>query len=397
MKPLRILQIVPALSLVYGGPSQMVLGLSKALAQAGVAVTILTTDANGDDGQRLDVPIDCPIWQDGYSVRYFRCAHRRYKFSFPLLRWLTSHTNDFDIAHIHALFSPVSSAAASVARHRHLPYILRPLGTLDPADLRKKRRLKQIYAAVWERSNLAGAQALHFTSLQEAQVSERFGATTRDIIIPIGVAPHSASASLMEPLPDSCASIAEQHRPVLLFLSRIDRKKGLDLLIPALEQLLPEIPFHFVLAGANPQDPHYEAQIRAQIRASPLAAHTTMTGFVTGDRKAALLRTASLFVLPSYYENFGIAIAEAMIAGVPVVVSDRVQICDQIAQSQAGWVCACDISALTETLRTALQNPIDRQRRGANAQAYAQTHFGWETIAQQTIGAYEEILGGIRR
>ncbi|HAJ62973.1 MAG TPA: glycosyl transferase group 1, partial [Cyanobacteria bacterium UBA8543] len=157
--PLKILQIVPSISLVYGGPSQMVLGLSSALAAQGVEVTVLTTDSNGDTGQPpLDVPLDKPVEQDGYQVRYFRCSpFRRYKFSLDLLRWLWLRAGEFDVAHIHALFSPVSTAAGAIARHQNLPYLLRPLGTLDPADLRKKRRLKQIYAALFEKPNLAGA------------------------------------------------------------------------------------------------------------------------------------------------------------------------------------------------------------------------------------------------
>ncbi|MEB3213627.1 MAG: glycosyl transferase group 1, partial [Leptolyngbyaceae bacterium] len=90
---LRVLQIIPSISLVYGGPSQMVLGFSKALAAEGVNVTILTTDANGDTGQApLDVPLTVPVEQDGYRIRYFRCApFRRYKFSIELLKWLSTH------------------------------------------------------------------------------------------------------------------------------------------------------------------------------------------------------------------------------------------------------------------------------------------------------------------
>ena len=142
---MKILQIIPAISLVYGGPSQMVLGLSAALANEGVDVTILTTNSNGDTGQApLDVPLNQPIAQDGYQVIYFRCSpFRRYKFSVDLLNWLATHAHEFDLAHLHALFSPVISAAATVARVKTLPYILRPLGTLDPADLQKKKQLKR--------------------------------------------------------------------------------------------------------------------------------------------------------------------------------------------------------------------------------------------------------------
>ena len=146
---MRILQIIPSISLVYGGPSQMVLGLSAALAGKGIEVTILTTNSNGDVGQPpLDVPLNQPIEQNGYRIYYFPCApFRRYKFSLDLLSWLNRHAKAFDLAHIHALFSPVTTAAATVARNKKLPYILRPLGTLDPADLQKKKQLKRLYAA----------------------------------------------------------------------------------------------------------------------------------------------------------------------------------------------------------------------------------------------------------
>ncbi len=101
-------------------------------------------------------------------------------------------------------------------------------------------------------------------------------------------------------------------------MSRIDPKKGLDLLIPALEKLLEEgLDFHFVLAGSNPQDPDCEHEIRQRIEASSIGERTT----VTGDIKLGLLQDADLFVLPSYYENFGIAVAEAMAVGTAVVIS----------------------------------------------------------------------------
>ncbi|HEY9605355.1 MAG TPA: glycosyltransferase, partial [Allocoleopsis sp.] len=243
-KPLRILQIVPSISLVYGGPSQMVLGLSSALASQGVEVTVLTTDSNGDIGQPpLDVPLEEPVEQDGYQVRYFHCSpFSRYKFSLNLLRWLWQHASEFDLAHIHALFSPVSSAAAAIARQKKLPYILRPLGTLDPADLRKKRQLKQIYAALLERSNIAGAAGIHFTSAQEANVSERFGTQTRDFVIPLGVHPpkiREEIGMMMHPKEGVRRQLGiPEDQPLVLFMSRIDPKKGLNLLIPALESLL---------------------------------------------------------------------------------------------------------------------------------------------------------------
>ena len=403
---MRIIQIIPSISLVYGGPSQMVLGLSAALASQGIDVTIITTNSNGDIGQPpLDVPLNQPLKQNGYQIIYFRCSpFRRYKFSLSLLQWLNANAPQFDLAHIHAIFSPVTTLAATIARYHNLPYIIRPCGMLDPADLQKKKQLKQIYAALLERPNLAGAAAIHFTSKEEAKISERFGLgntgkmpvpqdldctgllpVPRDLVIPLGVTAGCFPKRLRE-----------SQVPIILFMSRIEPKKGLDLLIPALESILASgIEFRFILAGSNPQDADYETQIKVQIQNSSLAKYTTITGFVSGDFKNELLTNADLFVLPSYYENFGIAVAEAMAAGVPVAISDRVHISEDIRQAEAGWVGPLEVDAIASSIKSALLDPDERQRRGLNGKEYAKNHYNWDAIAQQTIDAYQHILSSM--
>lgn len=396
---MRILQIVPSISLIYGGPSQMVLGLAPALSRQGIKVTVITTNSNGDTGQTpLDVPLNQPIEKDGYQIIYFKCAlFRRYKFSVDLFRWLNAHANEFDLAHIHALFSPVSSIAATICRRQKLPYILRPLGTLDPADLQKKQRLKKLYAAVLESPNLANAAAVHFTSEQEAEVSQRFGQVTKDLILPLGVADLEEKYDEIIHYERKKEILREynipENIPLILFMSRIDPKKGLNLLIPALEKLLSEkLNFHFVLAGTNPQNINYERKIQKQIENSILKKYTTITGFVTGEFKSVLLQAADLFVLPSYYENFGIAVAEAMVVGTPVAISDQVHICDEVRNSKSGWVCELNIQALTNVLREALNKPEERQYRGLQAQQYALQHYSWDAIASQIITKYRDIM-----
>ncbi|QGZ89998.1 hormogonium polysaccharide biosynthesis glycosyltransferase HpsP [Microcystis aeruginosa] len=390
---MKILQIVPSISLVYGGPSQMVLGLSAALAQLGQEVTIITTDSNGDTGQApLDVPLGVPVSQNGYQIYYFPCSpFRRYKFSLDLFTWLANRAKDYDIAHIHALFSPVSSISAFIARYRQLPYILRPLGTLDPADLQKKRQLKQIYANFLEKTNLAAAAAVHFTSQQECQTAERFNIKTKDIVIPLGV-------DFFNPQALSVGFDLPQNKPIILYMSRLDPKKGLDLLLPSLERLLEKgLDFHFVLAGGNPQDRDYENRIKNQIERSILGKNTTITGFVTGEVKNSLLARADLFVLPSYYENFGIAVAEAMAAGIPVVISDRVDLHPAVAAAAAGWVTACQLEDLTNTLATAITNPEIRQQRGKNAKDLVFNQYSWSAIADQLLTVYQNLVCNIDR
>ncbi|VEP11465.1 Glycosyl transferase group 1 [Hyella patelloides LEGE 07179] len=388
---MKILQIVPSISLVYGGPSQMVLGLSEALANQGIEVTLVTTNSNGDAGQPpLDVPLGKPIKQHGYEIIYFPCSpFKRYKFSLDLLQWLSNNAANYDLAHIHALFSPVSTFSATVARQKKLPYVLRPLGTLDPADLQKKKLLKKLYGSLLEKPNLASAAAVHFTSEEEAKVSERYGTTTNDLIIPLGVkipdnfpAPKTAREQFG----------IDETVPLILFMSRIDPKKGLDLLLPALKTLQKEgWQFHFVLAGANPQDPVYENSIKEQITNSPLGDISTIAGFVQGEAKLALLQDANIFVLPSYYENFGIAVAEAMATQTPVLISNKVHIWEAIQDAGAGWITPCNQEKLTETLRKTLQNSQDWEQIGSNARNLVKDKYSWNAIAKQLITAYSQL------
>ena len=402
-KPLNILQIVPSISLVYGGPSQMIRGLAAALArqdeQTVGSVTVITTDANGDvDEAPLEVPLGIPIFESGYDVIYFRCApFRRYKFSTDLLSWLWANAHRYDVAHIHALFSPVSTAAATVCRWRKLPYIMRPLGTLDPADLQKKKQVKRLYATLFERPNLAGAAAIHFTSELESKVSERFGVSTPDMVVPLGVAlpslPQRAAAqtAIRErfDIPVDC--------PIVLFMSRIDPKKGFDLLLPALAKLYQNKQlFHFLLCGANPQDRDYENSICEQIHSAKWSARATISGFVSGELKAQILSAADVFVLPSYYENFGIAVAEAMAAKIPVVISDQVHIWPAIEEYEAGWVVPTDVEALAAALSMALRDGTERDRRGENARRCAKEKYGWDAISAQLAEKYRSLAGAGR-
>jgi glycosyltransferase involved in cell wall biosynthesis len=389
---MKMLQIIPSVSLVYGGPSQMILGLSKALANNGIELTIITTNSNGDQGQApLNVPLKTPIKQDGYEIIYFQCSpFKRYKFSFDLLMWLNSNINNYDLAHIHALFSPVTTAAATICRMKNVPYILRPLGTLDPADLKKKKQLKNIYGYLLEKPNISGAAGIHFTSQKECDVSFRFGAKTNDLIIPLGVE-IAENLSLFNNIRQELG--INDNIPLILFMSRIEPKKGLDLLIPALEILLNEgLNFHFILAGANPQDQIYEDSIKEQINHSSLKKSTTITGFVTGENKLKLLQNADLFVLPSYYENFGIAVVEAMLMGIPVVISDQVYIYQEIEKAKAGWICNCNKEDLIEKLRLAIIDHNSRKEKGLNARKLVEEKYNWNAIAHQMISIYEEII-----
>src|SRR5437588_3138127 len=160
---IRALHVIPSLSQKHGGPSYAVRAMARALAGVDVDVTIATTDDDGDDA-RLKVPIGQPINEDAATIYYFRRNILPYKVSFGLARWLKANVAEFDIVHVHALFSFCSTTAARAARRHRVPYIIRPLGVLNRWGLENRRAfLKQISLRLVELPILRDAAAIHYT------------------------------------------------------------------------------------------------------------------------------------------------------------------------------------------------------------------------------------------
>ena len=199
-------------------------------------------------------------------------------------------------------------------------------------------------------------------------------------MIPLGVdlpRPRIVEPVIVEP-------VAGRKR--ILFLSRIGPGKGLERIVAALSGLRLRDDFSFVIAGSGA--PAYEQQFRRLVSAAGLDPVTQWCGFVSGETKDGLFRSADIFVLPSAHENFGIAIAEAMSYGIPVVISDRVGIHPLVSGNNAGIVIGPDGVTLAQAIERLLDDSALRMRCGANAAAVAARSFSWETIVPQLTGLY---------
>ena len=153
---LRVLHVIPSASPVHGGPTEAIFGISRALASKGIDVHVATTDDNGID--RLDVPLGKPVNHDNATFWYFKRQTRFYTISLGLTRWLSRHIKEYDLVHIHALFSYSSTPAAYWATKHHVPYIVRPLGTLKEWARRERRSvLKKISFSLTEKRILSRA------------------------------------------------------------------------------------------------------------------------------------------------------------------------------------------------------------------------------------------------
>jgi glycosyltransferase involved in cell wall biosynthesis len=367
----------------------MVRTLAEGLAQSGIETLIATTDDNGPG--RLDVPCGQPVVENGVTYWHFHRQSRFYTFSWPLTAWLMRNVRNYDVVHIHALFSYASLPAAYFARRCGVPYVVRPLGVLNRWGMEQRRPgLKKLSFRFIERRILRHAALVHFTSEQERAEAMELGIDVRSIVIP-------------NPLPVEPASVTPgrfrarypqlKGRKILLFLSRFDRKKGLDLLIDAFAQVRAASPdVALVLAGSG--DPDLTTELRAQAKRLSVASDVIWTGFLQGCDKWNAMADADLFVLPSYSENFGIAVAEAMAAGLPVVISDQVAIHKEVAEAQAGTVVACDSGELSRALLRMLSDSSLRTEMGRRGQRLTKLRYSPDHVARQLISAYDEALTG---
>lgn len=387
---MKILHVIPSLSPEWGGPTDALINFVYYLRQLGVEAEVITTN---DSVPSPETSLEKWIEYQKIPVCFFPCT-LRFKAFAPSLRlktWLQQNLFEYDLIHNHYLFSYAPTVAASLARQNHIPYVVSTIGQLTPWALAQSRLRKKVYTHFIERKNLNHAAAIHCTTIGEAQDVTNFGIQTPKLILPLGVSPQ-------ETLPNAPQQLHQTYnipddRLIILFLSRLHYKKRPDLLLEALSRLPSDLPpTHLILAGSG--DPDYYRYLQTCVEKAGLTHQVTFTGFVTGHQKALLLQGADLFVLPSFSENFGIAVAEALLAGLPTIITEGIQLSPDVQQAQAGLVIKSDLYSLRSALETLLRSPEIRKSLGVNAQKLAQAKYHWPTITQNLVQAYKQVIAG---
>jgi glycosyltransferase involved in cell wall biosynthesis len=384
---MKVLHVIPSLASAHGGPTRALGLMERSLVALGVIVETVTTDDDGDQSYN-GKPCCMPLAENGVTRRYFHKWLEFYKVSPGFGRWILKHARDYDVVHIHALFSFTSVIAAWAARRAGVPYVLRPLGTLSPYGMRQRRPLfKRLSLACIEGPLLRDAAAVHFTSAQEAQEAEDLGLTVRGRIVPLGL-PTSVAGNadawpqrLGLPLGANC----------LVFLSRLDPKKNLLGLLAAAE-LLKERGYdlHWLIGGDGPAD--YVVQLQRQSNVHGLEGCVHWLGRVDGQAKADLLATGQLFVLPSFAENFGIAVAEALAAGLPCVVGEGVALGQAIVEQGAGLTVAPDAESIAQGVEYFLADAPRRTTAALAARQLAESEYSQDVMGQRLVTMYSELL-----
>jgi len=339
---MRLLHIISSVDPQGGGPIEGVRQRGMFLQNLGHQVEVLSLD---DPAQPHVADFALPVHAIGPSWGNFSFNRR-------MAPWLRLHARDYDHIIIHGLWQHHGHTAAQTLHRMGLPYHVFTHGMLDPWFKRTyplKHLKKWVYWLAAEYWVLHHARAVFFTSEEERlRARESFWLySVREQVVAYGTSPPPSNAShhraaFFNAHPD----LAGKH--LLLFLSRIHVKKGCDLLIDAFAAIAPHQPdAHLLMAG--PGDPIILGQLKDQAARLGLTDRITWLGMVSGDAKWAAFYAANAFVLPSHQENFGIAVAEALGCGLPVLISDKVNIWREIDSDGAGLV-ESDSSAGTLSL-----------------------------------------------
>ena len=358
---MKILHVVPTYlpARRYGGPIVAVHGLCKALVARGHEVHVFTTNVDGDSVS--DVPVDRVVDVDGVAVRYFPSPFSRLYWS-PSMKRALRDVRDYDVVHIHAVYLWPGVAAASAARRANVPYVISPRGMLVPELIRRKSRaMKTLWLRWMERRGFEHASAIHFTSQLEWEDAKRISLPLPSpIVIPNGV-----------DLPQR-PNVPRDER-TLVFLGRVNWKKGLDRVIEA----LPRLNARLIVAGND------EENLTPRLRslAETAGAEVEFLGPVYGAAKDELLARATLFVLMSTSENFGNAVLEALAMETPAVLSSGVGLAEEVVNAGAGVIGLDAVPAL-------LDDEEKRAEMGRNGRALVELRFAWPRVAALMEEAY---------
>lgn len=394
-QPLKVLHVTVSMSAEIGGPSSVCAGLTGALADRGHLVSIATLEEPGQ------TPL--PLHPAVQIHRFPRSGSSRYAVSRSLSNWLGGNISGFDIVHLHSLWQFPTFAAARACWAAGKPYVTALHGMLDTYSVAQHSAwLKRAYWAFRERRIQARAAGIHCLNQAEIRKAVPWIQGMPKFVLPNGIDQAQLDALPARGLFRAAhAELAD--RPLVLFLSRLHPKKGLDRLIPAWKALAARIPAaRLLIAGTGEKE--YVDSLARLARTHQLGDAVVFLGQLTGMPKWQALVDADVFVLPSHQEGFSMAVTEALAAGVPPVVTeecnfDELMPADSAAGAGAGAgviIKGGDMGAFVGAVGDLLENPERRRSLAMSGQGMVARQFTWQKLAAQLEGVYRDILQGKR-
>lgn len=390
---MKVLHVIPSISRQAGGPSQAIFPMCRALREQGVDLLLATTDdgLSGENGRAFQYG-QISEYKGQRAIFFPSQIGASFKYSRPFAQWLNNNVANYDLVHIHAVFNHACIAAARACRRHDVPYIVRPLGTLDPWSMKQKSWRKKVFWRGGVKAMLSSAAAVHYTAKAEQTATEQSLGLNHGVVVPLGVELQTGNLVSRNRLARKLPSLGESC--YVLVLSRLLPTKGLDVLLEAFLSLVKHRDFaqwRLVLAGEGPAE--YVAALKQAVAAADASEQVLFPGWLEGKEKEAALSNASLLALPSYHENFGLCVMEALACGVPALVSPQVNLAADIATAGAGWVAEIEKGALQSALEAALTSDVERIRRGVEGRTLA-GRFNWLVIAARLTDLYSSILDG---
>jgi glycosyltransferase involved in cell wall biosynthesis len=385
---MNILICTPYISSTYGGISKIVVDFVQEISKFGIQVDIITT--NADPFHKLNVPLNTWILKENYRIQYFPCWNRNdLIISYSMIKWLFFHVLDYDIIHSNTVFSPLISISNWICKLRQIPYIITPHGMLEPWSLSYKAWKKRLYFTLLEKPSFQTCRTIQVNSSSEANSIKSLGIKSPIVIVPNGI--HRQE---FENLPDPDLFYQQfphtRNKTLILFLGRIDPKKGLDLLAPAFNKVYNQFPqTHLIVAG--PDSIGFLPTAKSYFTQAGCLEAVTFTGMLKGELKLSVLAAANIYIAPSYSEGFSMSVLEGMATGLPCVITTG---CNFPEAGMANAAKIVDINAddIADALIQLLQNADEAKKMGDRARQFILDNYTWDRIALKMVSVYEDII-----
>lgn len=378
---MRILHISPYAHSFYGGPNTAIRMISKLGVEAGLDIHVATTNAAGH--KSLDF-MDGDIQVDGGSTfHYFeRSILPGWFFSNSMRKWLALNIKNFDVVHLHVPFTAPFMMGAKICQSFEIPYVVSLHGLIDPWCLKQKAWKKIPYLKLLEKKNFECAKFLHVTSSMEYDFVNSLNFGPEIYLMPLAVLFDHSDITIQPRIID-CKKIK------LLFLGRLHPVKALPTVFKAIRQLVNNgMDLELNIAGAG--DCIYESDLKKIAANEGIEKYINWHGHIDEARRRALFLEANLFILPSYHENFGLAAAEAMATGLPVILSEQVGLAQDVREFNAGLIVPCDDPSAIAISVQALMKPDKWLTSSKGAQKLVMQRYGSRRCAESLLSLYQK-------
>lgn len=366
-----VVQTIPSIAEVSSGPSYSVVRLCDGLVARGCPLTLAALDSPG----HREAP--------NYTKLFPRAIGPAKLGRSPAMRaWLSSQgrAGKIGLLHNHSLWMMPNVYPGTIAKRYGIPYVVAPRGTFAEAAFVRGSAVKRIFWPLLQQPSLAAVTLFHATAESERDDIRRVGYRQPIAILPNGV---------------DLAPIARRpsEHPTLLFLGRVHPSKGVDLLLRAWAELESQRPT-WRLRIVGPDNEGHLAKMRA-LAAELRVQHAQFDGALTGQDKLDAYSAASLYILPSHSENFGLTVAEALSAGTPAIVTQGAP-WSGLRTHRCGWWIERSVASIRDTLLEATAVPATAlAEMGLRGRAWMERDFAWDSIADRMLATYEWIHSGL--